>query len=110
VRRPRHVKVGPHKFRLWWNNEAATGADVAGAMMEQALVILIDPKLQRSQQRATLLHECLHAVWSQTWMDKKYPDEDPGGPGERIIHCLTEPLLNLLRENPELLEFLTKED
>lgn len=107
--KPKALKVGPHWFKVWWNNEACTNADVAGAMMEQASVILVDPNISKTQQRETLLHECLHAMWSQTWMDKIFPDEDQDGDGERIIHTLAPVLLSFLRDNPEVVEFLRRE-
>lgn len=108
--KPKRVKVGPHWFRIWWNNEAAVNADVAGAMMEQASIILLDPKISKTQRRETLVHECLHAMWSQTWMDKLWPDEDQDGDGERIIHTLAPILLGWLRDNPEVVEFLVQEE
>lgn len=107
---PKSVKIGPHKFTVEYDARACDTAGVVGACLEDEARIILDPQQAKTQQRETLLHETLHGVWGQTWMDNPYPDGDSKGEGELMVKELASRFLLLLRDNPRLIAFLTEED
>lgn len=107
---PKSIKVGPHKYSIQYDHEACVAASARGACMEDSLVIILDPALPASHQKETALHEVIHAVWGQTWMDTTIPDADPKSDGEQIIAELGPRLLSLLQDNPKFVTWLTEKE
>lgn len=78
---------------------------------EQDNVIVVDANLSNSMKRTTLLHEVLHAVrvsFGGSFRPSKSTDFDDWE--HFFIGLYEEPLLLILRTNPELLEFLLSDD
>ena len=65
--------------------------------------INISPDAHDLVARSTLLHECLHAVVSDSGLKPRW-DEDE----ELYVSVLERGLFNLLRDNPALVEYLTE--
>lgn len=103
MRYPKSIKVGPYEFTLVkdkWLGPIAQNAGVTGTDVER---IHIATGLSKGMERDTVLHEALHAVWTQTALDRKYDEEAE----EEAIWQLSPRILALLRDNPELVEYLT---
>lgn len=50
------------------------------------------------RERETVLHELLHACWEQAQLPNKYE--------EKVVSRLHGPLFSLLRENPDVVDWL----
>ncbi len=106
---PGKVHVGPHTYRVICDTAAMNAEcrdaseDLAGRCSHRTLTIHVDPDQARSQMRDTLLHEVLHAVANMTALDNEWGDEQE----EEVILRLAPALLDVLRRNPRLVEFLT---
>lgn len=110
---PRNVKLGTQV----WEIKATKRKDVPdlnegwyGYTQDKEGVIVIDVDMPEKLQRVTLLHELLHAIrftfGGSYKPDKKTEYED----WEHYwIGLYEEPLLMLLRDNPELVEYLLGE-
>lgn len=108
---PKKVKVGPHDYVIEkMTTDLVQASNAVGACLEVESKIIYDPGQSQGQVRDTILHELLHAVWGQTYMDKKYDDNAPDSEGELMIHELAPRILALLRDNPALVKFLTEGD
>jgi hypothetical protein len=63
--------------------------------------IAVDPGKHEDYARATLLHEILHACIRSS--DPTLDDEHE----ETVVAAITGPLLSMLRDNPDVLDYLT---
>jgi hypothetical protein len=104
----KRVHVAPFNYDVRYDKEAMRAVSANGICLEDQLVIMLAPDNAMHREQETLLHECLHAVWGQTFMDVKYPDEESDSEGEAIIRELAPRILALLRDNPKLVEFLVR--
>ncbi len=102
---PGRVKIGPHVFEV--RSDPATVAALRddGRRAEARpnnLVISVDPELGKCHE--SLLHEILHAAWDQCPMrcSDNLSDHE-----EVIVTALAPILLEVLRDNPELVWWLT---
>lgn len=92
------MRIGPHR---WTIRRQLVDADceVYGRTYERELAIVVAPTVP-SQERDTLLHELLHAIWAHTGLS--YEDDEQ----ERVVGALAPWLLGALRDNPRLVAFL----
>ena len=97
---PKTVKVGAHVYSVL--SRTAAQIQGVGECDNTTLQIKIKQRLKRSKAKEILLHEILHAVTLQC-LDggKKLDDED-------FITATSPVLLQVLQDNPELLEYLTQ--
>jgi len=65
------------------------------------VTISVQERLRKSKAQEVLLHECLHAASYPTLNDQTVSDE-------KFVDGLTPTLLQVLKDNPELLEYLTQ--
>ena len=107
LKEPQVVKVGPFLYSIFFDKEKlkqATldhGSSVSGYCRKDKLEIIIDPDLDIQVKRETLWHEIKHACFAWVAISIDSPTE------EQIV-CLTAPLeLSVLRENKDLVEYLT---
>lgn len=93
---PKTIKVGPHVYTVL--RKPIPGG--LGNCEFDSLQIWIKPRLRRSKAREILLHEVLHATTHPSMNgNKKYTDEE-------IVNAVAPVLLEVLRDNPGLLEYL----
>ena len=78
---------------------------LSGSTDTQQQKILVNPDLGPMQQRRTLLHEVLHAVWECSGLHAAVD----GSNEEPVIRGLEAPLLETLRRNPKLIAYLLEE-
>jgi len=64
------------------------------------MTIAVDPGRHEDYARATLLHEILHACIRSS--DPTLDDEHE----ETVVAAMTGPLLAMLRDNPDVLDYL----
>lgn len=105
AKRPDSVAVGPHTYDIEWDHDVAQFS-AAGATNNDTLKIMVDQKNALPIQQETLVHELLHAVWNQTSLRTRIPDADTDSPGEAAIQDLAPLLYALLRDNPEVVQWL----
>lgn len=103
---PKAVRVGPHVFSVSLLPELSN-AGAAGLTGTDTQEIHVDAKLGPTVEREVVVHELLHAVWGQTFLTRRFPDNGSDSEGEGIICELAPRLLALLRDNPRLLTYLT---
>lgn len=101
MRPPKRIVIGNHVFKV------RLGSIRSGALLGQTThrktLIKVDGSCSASQVRDTVLHEVLHAVINDGPNDLD-PDVE-----ERIVRVIAPALLGVLRNNPQLLEFLLEE-
>lgn len=76
-----------------------TGADYKGNR------IRMSKHVRRNAARENLMHELMHKLWEAGGLTEEYKSSTE----EYIITTLAGRLTDLLRDNPELVEFLTEE-
>lgn len=106
---PKNLKVGPHTYTIRTGPKAeldvtlTARCELYGATDHKSLAIFVSDRQAASQARDTLLHEALHAILDVTGISH----ECEGDEEERLIRRLSPALLQLLRDNPVLVQFLT---
>lgn len=83
---------------------SAETAGLYGATDHRSLVIAIDPNQAADQLRDTLLHEALHCCTNLAAIDVAPPDTE-----EELVARLTPPLLAMLRDNREFVDYITED-
>lgn len=97
---PAKIRVGPHTYRVVQvPHGILEGAGSDGTCNPRHLTIGLDDNQPRSQKADTLLHELIHALLATVKLD-----EDTE---EQICLALAPGLLALLRDNPNLVTYLT---
>lgn len=61
-------------------------------------------ELNEQQERDTVLHEVMHAIFSEMGLTTDFKEENEE---EKIVRCMATGLLAVLRENPALVKYLT---
>lgn len=101
---PKHVTVGPHRYRIRSTGKS-TLLDLQGLMGQtdsRSNEILVSPDQSDGQQADTLLHEILHAAYDQTSLRRLDAEAE-----EAVVSALTPILLGVLRNNPDIVKVLT---
>jgi hypothetical protein len=110
VKPPITIRSGAYVYDVVMDMVACGALGATGATANDDLRIYMDDRRPPGVLRDTLLHECLHTIWKQTYLVKEYDDESSDSAGERIINELAPRLLLLLRDNPRLVTFLLESD
>lgn len=78
-------------------------SDLMGHWSPRNLQIILRPDMPPTQEIETLLHEILHGCFSVSGLETTYPSDDE----ERFIAAIAPTLLDTLRRNPGLTNYLT---
>lgn len=105
---PKKVRVAPYEYTVEAHHQLSELAGAAGGCISDSERIVYDPVGGPVVVREVVLHELLHAIWSQTYLKRKFPDDGTDSKGEAIIGELAPRLLSLLRDNPKLVAWLTE--
>lgn len=102
---PRTIKVGPHVYTVV-RATAEDKPDILGHADFDAMEIVLRKGLRTTKLKEILLHELLHCCTYPSFTgvyeeNEKYTPED-------IVNAVAPPLLQMLKDNPKLVEFLTK--
>lgn len=86
--------------------------DILGRSEHTEAVIYINPAAPTDVQRLTLLHECLHCLLYTVMGDPSWENlgEKDAEREERVVCMFESPLLLLMRDNPDLVAYLTEKD
>ena len=97
---PKTVKVGAHVYTVL-RKPASMLKEQLGECDFDKLIICVRKQLRKSVAKETLLHEVLHATTYPSLNEKTATDED-------FVTAMSPVLLQVLQENPDLLEYLTQ--
>lgn len=105
MRPPKRIVIGNHVFKVKFRDGVSTpeGADAYGVTNHRDTTMTISRRNAPSQIRDTVFHEVLHAVINDGPAGLDHETE------EQLIRAVTPALLGVLRNNPQLLEFLLEE-
>lgn len=109
---PKQIKVGPVVYQVKHSRKAMNAAELQqkdyllGLSEEQGRLISIEPEQPLTGLQSVLLHETLHSIFSVSGMSYKWEHDEE----ERMVRRLTPFLLSVLKDNPELLAYLTAEE
>lgn len=98
---PKEIKVLGLDYEVKEYEDNLTVKD-AGFTHVHGNLISITTGMKPKQQACTLLHEVLHAVFAEMGMHNS-PIKDGE---EYIVECLSNGLIQVIRDNPHLIEFL----
>lgn len=99
---PKTIRVGPYTFTIKVFPEIIeTGA--YGDTHVSKTAIRYSPELSPAMERATILHEVLHATAHSVGIDDTVELNQ-----ETLIQRIDGALLAVLRDNPDLLTYLTE--
>lgn len=101
---PARVQVGPHRYKVDVAKPSGLTHEEYGVTDVGRTTITLAPGMSGSQQRATFLHECLHAMLSLTGWDHRLGSKRE----EQLVRALEPVMLTWLRENREVVAWLTK--
>lgn len=105
-RLPKSVQVGPycfvvHKCVADDLNAPDDELDTFGQTLIPSLEIFVRTDIAEDMQAEVLLHEVLHAIYYASNLRSRFADEE-----EDIVSELAIELLDVLRRNPKLTDFL----
>lgn len=105
--RPRLVKISPYTWSIKWSRHEVLkhhpSGDACGACDMESMSIAVDPGKHEDYARATLLHEILHACIRSS--DPRLDEDNE----EIVVAAMTGPLLSMLRDNPEVVDYLMED-
>lgn len=116
MNRPSKVIIGPHTYDILWGEGSwkkyAKGSDdndIGQTLVRENKLLIKGWDLALSQAQDTLLHEILHAIfrtwgWSGLDFGKGHDLE------EAVVSVTTPHLLQVLRDNPKVYEWLVSND
>lgn len=100
---PTHIRVGPYRYTVNPNPDSLSD-DLAAQVQYAPLKMQVSAYGAHDRKVEGLLHEVFHAVWELGLgvqdLEKKYKNEE-------VISRLTPHLLAVLRDNPDLVAYLT---
>lgn len=97
---PTSVTVGPYRYKVVVD-DARIPPDLYGLCDKGKHTISLHPDQSAVRLRSTLVHELLHALCDLTGVDDDKAEE-------RIVTVLAPALLEVLRKNPRLVDWLTE--
>lgn len=109
---PLSVRVGPYRYTVKVDAdrikelEKESNTDLYGITTHGHLEIALQPDVADMVLRETLLHEVLHAVLFNTGISDRMTDKAE----EHLVRALSPALFSLLRDNPDLVRYLTGGD
>lgn len=110
MRLPKLIKVGHLRVSVVYQKGFSASAGVNGAYGADTQTVIIDPSLGPDQERETLIHEALHAIMAACGLDLLFKEAekalDTKEFEEQVVNNMSSRLLELLRDNPNLLRFL----
>lgn len=112
--RPTSLKVGHTTYKIqWWSEKKwlkrddpeRSGSTWYGVAKIRLRLETSGHAIQEDALRETLLHEILHACWEQANLGGRGKIED-NELEELIVASLSFPLITVLQENPDVVEYL----
>jgi Mlc titration factor MtfA (ptsG expression regulator) len=106
------VKVGPQVYNIVKRNTNEDGTLNDGAhgyTLDSGNIIVVDSGISKTKKQVTVLHEILHAIrMANDGMPKPGKEDDFEAWEHYFIALYENNLLAVLKDNPKLVEWLTK--
>lgn len=100
---PKSVRVGPLVYTIKrWSHMAGDNSEAYGLCDRTTCVILVREDLSPQKAAEVLWHEVLHAAYSGAGLTVGEHFE------ERTVNALTYTTLQVIKDNPDLLVYLTE--
>lgn len=109
-RLPREVIIGAQLYRIIERSESEDGmlGEAYAYTLIESNLIVMRRGLPMDRKRSILIHELMHAIIFTFGRSDRVEKSESFDDWEHHFITLTqEPLLMLIRQNPELIEFLT---
>lgn len=110
LRVPKSVVVGAQTYQIIERPESQDGmlGEAYAYTLVESNLIVMRQNLPLERKRSILIHEILHAViFTYGRSDRVEKNESFDDWEHHFVVLVQEPMLLLLRQNPELVEFLT---
>lgn len=110
---PKTVRVGPHRISIKIDetahnaSQAAEQTSLYGRYDPATNTITVQPGLHPDQEADTILHEILHAVATGTGLTATGGALEDQSRQEQVVSAMAPALLDLLRRNRALVDYLT---
>lgn len=103
---PSKFKSGPSTWTIV-KREAAEMNGAFGQSDPRKMVITIATDLSPDAERSTFFHELLHTAFDTSGAWEVFNKAAAAGEKEEaVVRCLENPLLQILRDNPKVMEYL----
>jgi hypothetical protein len=102
---PTSIVLGPHAYEVRADEESVRLLHAhgnRGATYNDQSIVRIDPDRPKTALAETVLHELMHCIVDKSPLRDRFSKEDD----EAIVVMMSVGVLELLRRNPELVEFL----
>lgn len=103
MRPPRALKMGHATFDVQPGRQECEDSGANGLFLGDRRRIVYRDDLPADKVREVVLHEALHAAVDVCGRTDLFADD---AAEEAVVHALTGPVLDLIRRNPRLLDFL----
>lgn len=110
---PQQAYVGAQVYKIIERTESVDGMlrDAYAYTLVESNLIVVRRDLPLERKRSILLHELMHAViFTFGRSDRVEKNESFDDWEHHFIVLIQEPLLMLLRDNPDLVDFLTADE
>jgi hypothetical protein len=102
---PKSIRVGYRDYLVEaWDYKAASASEKFGECDRNYAIIRVSPEYGEVQTARTLLHEVLHAIWTNA----NLPSGEGTSDEEAIVTVMSNHLAQIWRDNPEFVAFLTE--
>lgn len=113
IKLPKTVKVGSQTYKIierLQNVDATLGGAYAYTLVDENLIVMRQD-LHIERKRSILIHELLHAlIFTFSRSDRVERNDNYDDWEHHFITMIQEPLTMLLRDNPDLVDFLLDDD
>jgi len=103
MKMPRTIKIGPHTYKIV-RKTLEELPDELGSTDFDLTEIRIRKNLRATKAKEVLLHEALHCCTYPSFTGAY--ETDPKLDAEDFVNCVAPVLLQVLRDNPDLLAYL----
>ena len=100
---PQKIKIGALEFNIQLQKNLSKRSDDEGGYFEEDQLILLDRNIIETGNRYSiilLLHEVLHAIHSQYSLE--------GLSEEKIVNGMSQGIVQVIGDNPKLLDWIKK--
>ncbi len=102
TKRPKRIKVGYENLEIVEDGERLIESEAGGMFAPNSARIYVEPRQDYDYAKMALLHEVLHCCLHASGADTDKTIE------EHYISVMSPVLLQVLRDNPHLVAFLTQ--
>lgn len=113
VARPTKAKLFGHDIKITWD-KSLRGRDLFGEANRYKMLVRVSPDASSSQQKATVLHELLHLMWTISGMNQRLRGAFtiPRDNGfmefleEEVVRSYENAIFAMIKDNPRLFDWI----